>query len=74
MPEQIWISDTTFRDGRQSHEPYAVEQIGAFIPGCFTSCRGGQMGVSGKAGFYIQKDQEADSLQILANGLLKVSR
>ena len=27
MPKDIWITDTTFRDGQQSVEPYTVEQI-----------------------------------------------
>ena len=27
MPEEIWITDTTFRDGQQSIEPYTVKQI-----------------------------------------------
>jgi isopropylmalate/homocitrate/citramalate synthase len=27
MPEEIWITDTTFRDGQQSRAPYTVEQI-----------------------------------------------
>ena len=27
MPEEIWITDTTFRDGQQSIEPYSVDQI-----------------------------------------------
>ena len=27
MPEEIWITDTTFRDGQQSIEPYTVDQI-----------------------------------------------
>jgi len=26
-PDHLWISDTTFRDGQQSREPYSVEQI-----------------------------------------------
>jgi len=26
-PEQIWITDTTFRDGQQARPPYAVQQI-----------------------------------------------
>ena len=25
--DEIWITDTTFRDGQQSREPYTVEQI-----------------------------------------------
>ena len=27
MPENIWITDTTFRDGQQSRAPYSTEQI-----------------------------------------------
>ena len=27
MPKEIWITDTTMRDGQQSREPYTVEQI-----------------------------------------------
>lgn len=27
MPDEIWITDTTFRDGQQSRTPYTVEQI-----------------------------------------------
>ena len=27
MPEEIWITDTTLRDGQQSVEPYSVEDI-----------------------------------------------
>ena len=27
VPDEIWITDTTFRDGQQSREPYTVEQM-----------------------------------------------
>ena len=27
IPEEIWITDTTFRDGQQSMEPFTVDQI-----------------------------------------------
>ena len=27
MPEEIWITDTSLRDGQQSVEPYSVKQI-----------------------------------------------
>ncbi|MBR5045695.1 MAG: 2-isopropylmalate synthase, partial [Oscillospiraceae bacterium] len=27
MPDEIWITDTTFRDGQQSIEPYTVDHI-----------------------------------------------
>ena len=27
IPEEIWITDTTFRDGQQAREPYTTEQM-----------------------------------------------
>ncbi|ALU11758.1 histone-lysine N-methyltransferase [Ignicoccus islandicus DSM 13165] len=27
LPKEIWITDTTFRDGQQAREPYTVEQM-----------------------------------------------
>ena len=27
MPEQIWVTDTTFRDGQQARPPYTPEQV-----------------------------------------------
>ena len=27
MPEEIWITDTSFRDGQQSVDPYTPDQI-----------------------------------------------
>ena len=33
MPEDIWITDTSFRDGQQSVEPYTVDQIAAQFGG-----------------------------------------
>ena len=27
MPDEIWITDTTFRDGQQSRAPYTTEQM-----------------------------------------------
>ncbi|MDP7442780.1 MAG: hypothetical protein QGI87_00285, partial [Candidatus Bathyarchaeota archaeon] len=27
LPEEIWVTDTTFRDGQQAREPYTVEQM-----------------------------------------------
>ncbi len=27
IPENLWITDTTFRDGQQAREPYTVKQI-----------------------------------------------
>jgi len=27
VPDEIWITDTTFRDGQQSRSPYTVDQF-----------------------------------------------
>jgi hypothetical protein len=27
LPEEIWITDTTFRDGQQAREPYTADQM-----------------------------------------------
>ena len=27
MPDEIWMTDTTFRDGQQSRAPYTAEQL-----------------------------------------------
>ena len=31
MPDEIWITDTTFRDGQQSRAPYTTEQIVTYL-------------------------------------------
>ena len=31
MPDEIWITDTTFRDGQQSRAPYTTEQMITYI-------------------------------------------
>ena len=37
MPDEIWITDTTFRDGQQSRAPYTTEQIVRFMNICTDS-------------------------------------
>ena len=59
MPEEIWITDTTFRDGQQSVEPYTVKQI----VDLFTLMHklGGPFGIIRQTEFFVysQKDREA---------------
>lgn len=59
MPEQIWITDTTFRDGQQSREPYTVEQITHIYK--LLHKLGGPNGIIKQSEFflYTKKDQEA---------------
>lgn len=59
MPENIWITDTTFRDGQQSVEPYTVKQIVDIFK--LMSKLGGPNGIIRQTEFFIysQKDREA---------------
>ncbi len=59
MPEEIWITDTTFRDGQQSRTPYTVKQM----VDLFTMLHrlGGPKGLIRQTEFFVysKKDQEA---------------
>lgn len=59
MPNDIWITDTTFRDGQQSREPYTVEQIVHIYK--LLHKLGGPNGKIKQSEFFIysKKDQEA---------------
>lgn len=59
MPERIWITDTTFRDGQQSREPYTIEQIVDIYR--MLSRLGGKNGIIRQTEFfaYSAKDREA---------------
>ncbi len=59
MPEEIWITDTLFRDGQQSVNPYTAEQIVELYK--LMSRLGGPYGIIRQTEFFIysQKDREA---------------
>ena len=59
MPDEIWITDTTFRDGQQSVEPYTVKQIVDLYK--LMSRLSGPKGVIRQTEFFIysKKDREA---------------
>ncbi len=59
MPDQIWITDTTFRDGQQSCSPFTVEQIVHLFR--LLGRLGGPNGLIRQSEFFIytKKDQEA---------------
>ena len=59
MPEEIWITDTSFRDGQQSVNPYTVEQIVELFK--LMSRLGGPYGIIRQTEFFIysKKDREA---------------
>ena len=59
MPKDIWITDTSLRDGQQSVEPYTVEQIVELYK--FMSKLGGPYGIIRQTEFFVysKKDREA---------------
>lgn len=58
-PDEIFITDTTFRDGQQARPPYTVKQIVDLYT--FMSRLGGENGVIRQTEFFLysQKDKEA---------------
>jgi isopropylmalate/homocitrate/citramalate synthase len=59
MPPEIWITDTSFRDGQQSMPPYTAEQVVDLYK--MLHRLGGKSGIVRQAEFflYTKKDQEA---------------
>lgn len=59
MPEEIWITDTSLRDGQQSVEPYTVKQIVDLYK--LMSKLGGPFGIIRQTEFFVysKKDREA---------------
>lgn len=58
-PKDIWITDTTFRDGQQSREPYTADQIVHLFK--LLSRLGGPNGLVRQSEFFLysEKDKEA---------------
>ena len=59
MPEEIWITDTSLRDGQQSVEPYTADQIVKIYQ--LLNRLGGPYGIIRQTEFFIysKKDREA---------------
>ena len=59
MPEEIWITDTSLRDGQQSVEPYSVDQIVQIYK--LLNKLGGPYGIIRQTEFFIysKKDRQA---------------
>lgn len=59
VPDKIWITDTTFRDGQQSREPYTIDQIKHIYRQLHRL--GGPKGIIKQSEFFVysKKDQEA---------------
>ncbi|MBE6914246.1 MAG: 2-isopropylmalate synthase [Ruminococcaceae bacterium] len=61
MPEEIWITDTTFRDGQQSVEPYSVEQIVDLYK--LMSRLGGPFGIIRQTEFFVYSEKDRRAIE-----------
>ncbi len=62
MPEDIWITDTTFRDGQQARPPYTPKQIGDLFT--FMHKLGGPKGIIRQSEFFIYSRRDREALEI----------
>lgn len=60
MPDEIWITDTTFRDGQQAREPYSVEQIVQLYE--FLHALGGPNGLIRQTEFFLYSNKDKDAV------------
>ncbi len=61
MPEDIWITDTSFRDGQQSVEPYTVDQIVDLYK--LMARLGGPYGVIRQTEFFVYSKKDREAIQ-----------
>ncbi len=60
MPKDIWITDTTFRDGQQSTSPFTVEQIVHLYK--LMHSLGGPKGIIRQSEFFVYSEKDRESL------------
>ena len=60
MPKEIWITDTTFRDGQQSTSPFTVEQIVHLYK--LMHSLGGPKGIIRQSEFFVYSEKDRESL------------
>ena len=60
MPREIWITDTTFRDGQQSRAPYTTEQIVTIYD--YLHRLGGKNGMIRASEFFLYSKKDRDAV------------
>ncbi|MDE6273780.1 MAG: 2-isopropylmalate synthase [Clostridiales bacterium] len=68
-PDEIWITDTTFRDGQQSTSPFTVKQIVDLYK--LMSRLGGEKGLVRQSEFFIYSQKDKDALRACQDTGLK---
>jgi len=60
MPKEIWITDTTFRDGQQSRAPYTTEQMVTIFD--YLHKLGGPKGMIRASEFFLYSKKDRDAV------------
>lgn len=60
MPDDIWITDTTFRDGQQSRAPYTTDQIVTIYD--YLHKLGGPKGIVRQSEFFLYSKKDRDAV------------
>ena len=61
MPEEIWITDTTFRDGQQATKPYTVKQMVDLYK--LMNRLGGPFGIIRQTEFFVYSEKDRKALE-----------
>ncbi len=61
MPDNIWITDTTFRDGQQSRTPFTVKQVVDLYK--MEHRLGGPKGIIRQSEFFVYTSKDKEALQ-----------
>lgn len=64
-PEDIWITDTTFRDGQQSMSPFSVDEIVRLFT--FLHRLGGPNGIIRQSEFFLYTDKDKKAVEECRN-------
>ncbi|MCL1793183.1 MAG: 2-isopropylmalate synthase [Oscillospiraceae bacterium] len=62
MPDEIWITDTTFRDGQQAREPYTPGQVLDLFD--MLHRLGGENGIVRQTEFFIYSEKDRKALEL----------
>ncbi len=65
VPDDIWITDTTFRDGQQSTSPFTVEQITTLFK--MMSRLGGPKGIIRQSEFFLYSEKDRAAAEACMN-------
>ena len=69
MPNEIWITDTSFRDGQQSQDPYTPEQIRDLYK--LMSRLAGPWGIIRQTEFFVYSEKDRKALELCRDTGLK---